>query len=48
MNENKKVIVGLYSRVSTENQSRFGHNLDEQECRILIFASTEINLHLFN
>lgn len=34
MNENKKVIVGLYSRVSTENQSRFGHNLDEQECRM--------------
>ena len=46
MNENKKVIVGLYPRVSTEDQSRFGH-LDEQECRILIFASTEINLHLF-
>ena len=30
MNENKKVIVGLYPRVSTEDQSRFGHSLDEQ------------------
>lgn len=29
MNENKKVIVGLYPRVSTEDQSRFGHSLDE-------------------
>lgn len=34
MNENKKVIVGLYPRVSTEDQSRFGHSLDEQECRM--------------
>ena len=34
MNENKKVIVGLYARVSTEDHSRFGHSLDEQECRM--------------
>lgn len=34
MNENKKEIVGLYPRVSTEDQSRFGHSLDEQECRM--------------
>lgn len=26
-----KVIAGLYPRVSTEDQSRFGHSLDEQE-----------------
>lgn len=30
MNE-KKFVVGLYPRVSTEDQSRFGHSLDEQE-----------------
>lgn len=30
MNE-KKFVVGLYPRVSTEAQSRFGHSLDEQE-----------------
>lgn len=34
MNENKKEIVGLYPRVSTEDQSRFGHSLNEQECRM--------------
>lgn len=34
MNENKKEIVGLYPRVSTEDQSRFGHSLDEQESRM--------------
>lgn len=27
----EKTICGLYPRVSTEDQSRFGHNLDEQE-----------------
>jgi len=27
----KNTIVGLYSRVSTEDQSRFGHSLDEQD-----------------
>lgn len=31
MEEQKKVIAGLYPRVSTEDQSRFGHSLDEQE-----------------
>ena len=31
MNENKKYVVGLYPRVSTEDQSRYGHSLDEQE-----------------
>lgn len=34
LNENKKEIVGLYPRVSTEDQSRFGHSLNEQECRM--------------
>ena len=35
MNEgNTKVIAGLYPRVSTEDQSRFGHSLDEQEDRL--------------
>ena len=33
MNDNK-TIVGLYPRVSTEDQSRFGHSLDEQEDKI--------------
>lgn len=28
---NEKVVAGLYSRVSTEDQSRYGHSLDEQE-----------------
>ena len=31
MNEKKNFIVGLYPRVSTEDQSRYGHGLDEQE-----------------
>lgn len=31
MVEQKKIIAGLYPRVSTEDQSRFGHSLDEQE-----------------
>lgn len=34
MKEQKKVIAGLYPRVSTEDQSRFGHSLDEQEDRL--------------
>lgn len=35
MNEDSaKVIAGLYPRVSTEDQSRFGHSLDEQEDRL--------------
>lgn len=34
MEEQKKVIAGLYIRVSTEDQSRFGHSLDEQEDRL--------------
>ena len=34
MEEQKKVIAGLYPRVSTEDQSRFGHSLDEQEDRL--------------
>ena len=29
-----EIICGLYSRVSTEDQSRFGHSLDEQEDRL--------------
>ena len=33
MNDNK-TIVGLYPRVSTEDQSRFGHSLDEQEDKL--------------
>ncbi len=32
--DNTKVIAGLYPRVSTEDQSRFGHSLDEQEDRL--------------
>ena len=31
MNEKKNFVVGLYPRVSTEDQSRYGHSLDEQE-----------------
>lgn len=32
MNEEKKnFVVGIYPRVSTEDQSRFGSSLDEQE-----------------
>lgn len=31
MEEPKKIIAGLYPRVSTEDQSRYGHSLDEQE-----------------
>lgn len=34
MEEQKKTIAGLYPRVSTEDQSRFGHSLDEQEDRL--------------
>ena len=34
MEEQKKVIAGLYPRVSTDDQSRFGHSLDEQEDRL--------------
>ena len=34
MEEQQKVIAGLYPRVSTEDQSRFGHSLDEQEDRL--------------
>ena len=30
----KKIIAGLYPRVSTEDQSRFGHSLDEQEYKL--------------
>lgn len=29
--QEKEIIVGIYARVSTEDQSRFGHSLDEQE-----------------
>ena len=29
-----EIICGLYSRVSTEDQSRFGHSLNEQEDRL--------------
>ena len=32
--EETKVICGLYPRVSTEDQSRFGHSLDEQEDKL--------------
>lgn len=32
--QEKKVIAELYPRVSTEDQSRFGHSLDEQECKL--------------
>lgn len=31
MEEQRNTIAGLYPRVSTEDQSRFGHSLDEQE-----------------
>ena len=34
MKEETEVICGLYPRVSTEDQSRFGHSLDEQEDRL--------------
>ena len=35
MNEKEtKIIAGLYPRVSTEDQSRFGHSLDEQKDRL--------------
>lgn len=33
-NEDKIISAGLYVRVSTEDQSRFGHSLDEQEDRL--------------
>lgn len=33
MNYDENISVGLYPRVSTEDQSRFGHSLDEQEER---------------
>lgn len=32
--EENEIICGLYPRVSTEDQSRFGHSLDEQEDRL--------------
>ena len=32
--EQKKIIAWLYLRVSTFDQSRFGHSLDEQEDRL--------------
>lgn len=32
--QEKKIISGLYPRVSTEDQSRYGHSLDEQEDRL--------------
>ena len=32
--KNEKIVVGLYPRVSTEDQSRFGHSLDEQEDKL--------------
>lgn len=32
--EQKKIIAWLYPRVSTFDQSRFGHSLDEQEDRL--------------
>ena len=34
MNEETKIKVGIYIRVSTEDQSRHGHSLDEQEDRL--------------
>ena len=34
MKEENEIICGLYPRVSTEDQSRFGHSLDEQEDRL--------------
>ncbi len=45
MNEKKNFVVGLYPRVSTEDQSRYGHSLDEQEeClkKLCDFKSYEI------
>ena len=33
--DDKKFVVGLYPRVSTEDQSRFGHSLDEQKDNII-------------
>ena len=33
--EQNKIKCGIYTRVSTEDQSRFGHSLDEQEDRLL-------------
>ena len=32
--EETKVVCGLYTRVSTEDQSRYGHSLDEQEDKL--------------
>lgn len=32
--DNEKVVAGLYPRVSTEDQSRYGHSLDEQEDKL--------------
>lgn len=32
--EKTEIIAALYTRVSTEDQSRFGHSLDEQEDRL--------------
>ena len=32
--KNEEIVVGLYPRVSTEDQSRFGHSLDEQEDKL--------------
>lgn len=32
--ENEKTVVGLYPRVSTEDQSKHGHSLDEQKDRM--------------
>lgn len=34
MKEEDEIICGLYPRVSPEDQSRFGHRLDEQEDRL--------------
>lgn len=34
LKEENEIICGLYPRVSTEDQSRFGHSLDEQEDRL--------------
>ena len=33
--DDKKFVVGLYPRVSTEDHSRFGHSLDEQKNNII-------------
>lgn len=32
--QEKKIIAGLYPRVSNEDQSRYGHSLDEQEDKL--------------